>query len=188
VITKGNHLTLRDRLLGAAWVGWAGGMLWGLTEAWAILAHNAAAGTQARIGLLAAMGFVVALDGALGAIGLSLVGLISAQIEKVRRHFNDSSTWTSLCAALFVAALTLISGLDQFGVFSETVAGVRAAIIALNLLTSVVIGAVAFWLARNAITSLHDNTARMIRRAIVVAWIVAALLPIAFALIRSLLA
>lgn len=180
------HLSRRERAVRAAWAGLAGGLLFGLSEAWAILARNTAQTGPALVGIVAAMGFIVALDGALGALGLGILGALVAQIEPVRRRFAGAEAWTALCAGLFAAGLTLIYSLDRFGVLGGTVAGMRAALfVATVAIASLLAGALAVWLTRIIHANLRPPIPRLARRIIAAAWVVAALLPLAFALIRN---
>ena len=190
------NLTLRARIARAAWVGWAGGTLVGLTEAWAILARNASETGSTLIGIVAAMGFVVALDGAIGALSLGGLGLLVAQVGRLRRRFADSPAWTSLCAAMFAGMLSLFYSLDRFGVLDETVTGLRAVVFAgITLIISAAIGALTYWLAHSVVggqSNLQPHRGasqspitKFARRFIAAIWIIAALLPLAYALIRS---
>ncbi len=180
------YLTRRERAGRAAWVGLAGGLLFGLTEAWALLARNTAQTGSALVGIIAAMGFIVALDGALGALGLGIVGALVAQIEPLRLRFTGAAAWTALCAGLFAAGLTLLYALDRFGVLGGTLAGLRAALFGgIALIAGLLAGALAYWLTRSVHSNLRSPIARLARRALAAAWIVAALLPLLFALIRN---
>jgi hypothetical protein len=180
------HPTRRERAVRAVWVGLAGGLLFGLTEAWALLAGNTAQTGSALAGIVAAMGFIVALDGALGAVGLGLAGALAAQFEPLRRRFADAAAWTALCAGLYAGGLTLLYSLDRFGVLDGTVTGTRAALFGgIALIAGLLAGALAYGLARSVHSSLRFPIARLARRALAAAWIVAALLPLIFALIRT---
>ena len=186
MISSGDNPSARQRVIYAAWAGWAGGTLFGLVEAWPILARNAWVPARDLIGVLAAVGFIVALDGAIGATSFSIIGFIAAQIDGLRRRFHDAPTWISLCIASFAALLTLLIGLQQFGVLSGIVKGGRAAIWAgASLVASVVVCPVTFRLVRSIIASQGDGVVRIIPRALAVVWVIAALMPLVFALIRS---
>lgn len=189
MIPSKTHLSLRSRISTAVWVGWLGGIVFGLSEAWAILARNASGSGSALLGLLAAMGFVVALDGALGAIALGILGAGAAQIDWLRRRFDDSRAWAALCTAVFAGLLMTLLATVQLGVLNGSVTGLRAVVlIGIGLVIAAIVAAVVYTAVRATLTSIREDIARLARRAIVVVWIAAALLPLAFALIRSRLA
>jgi len=178
--------TFRARIIRAGWVGLSGGVLFGLSEAWAILARNATAFPQTLMGIVPAIGFVVALDGAVGAVSLSLIGLLIAVIPGLHRWLAEARRWTALCAALFVALLATLLGLEQFGVLAGTVRGSRAALFAgVSLGAGVVMGLIAFGVARSVTEVQREQWARFSGWIGVAAWVIAALLPLAFALFRS---
>ena len=184
--TNPEHLTRRGRAAHAVWVGFAGGTLFGLTEAWTILARNAAETPTTLIGVIAAMGFVVALDGALGAIVLAVVGAIASTLAPLRRRFDDANRWMSLCTAIFAGLLTLLLALIEFGVPSGIVTGARAALFAwLSLLAAIFIGAVAYSLTRAVLKSIRLDATRLARRVITGIWIGAVILPLAFTILRG---
>jgi len=186
VSTNPEHITRRSRAIAAAWVGFVGGTLFGLTEAWSILARNAADSPATLIGVAAAMGFVVALDGALGALVMSLAGVVATAIPPVRRRFDDAHRWTSLCTAIFGALLTVLLALVEFGILSGAVTGLRAALFAcLSLLAATCVGAITYALTRAVLKSIRIDAARLARRAIIAVWIFAAILPLAFAILRG---
>jgi hypothetical protein len=175
-------LTLRARVATAAWCGLAGGLLLGLSEAWGILARNSVAASSAYFGLLGAAGFVIALDGLVFALVLALIGLVLALIPWPRNRLRDAAGWGALCVALVSGALVLWIGLDQFGVLDEVVRGARAALWAgLSLTAALALGLAAFWVARHALAATHTGVARVIRWGLAAVWLVAALLPIAYA-------
>ena len=178
--------TFRARIIRAGWVGLSGGVLFGLSEAWTILARNTTASPQTLMGVVPALGFVVALDGALGAVGLSLLGLLIALIPWLHRWLAEARRWTALCVALFVALLAALLGLEQFGVLAGTVRGSRAALFAgVSLGAGVVMGLIAFAVARSATEAQREQWARFSGWISVTAWVIAALMPLAFALFRS---
>jgi hypothetical protein len=189
VIASETHLSLRRRVSTAVWVGWLGGLVFGLSEAWIILARNAAGSGSALPGLLAAMGFVVALDGAVGAIALAVLGAVAARIDWMRRRFAAPPAWAALCAAVFAGLLMTLLAMLQLGVLNGSVTGLRAvALSGVGLAVAAIVAAIVYAAARATLASARENVARIARRAIVAVWFAAALLPLAFALIRSRLA
>ena len=176
--------TKRERFTRAAWVGLAGGTLFGLIEAWRILAGNAAQTGAALMGVIAAMGFVVALDGALAAAGLGLLGAGGAQIGWLRRSFASPASWTALCIGTCAALLTLLLSLVQFGIWGGIITGLRAALFATACLAmSALAGFIAYWLAHRVVRGITGYA--WVRRVVAAAWVVAALLPLAFMFLRS---
>lgn len=186
MILKDNTLSVQARLLRAALVGWSGGTLFGLIEAWTILTRNATLEGRALLGVAAAMGFVIALDGALGLIGIGLIGSIASQIGWLRRRFNDMQGWTALCVALFIALLTWLTALQQIGLFDGTVSGMRALLfIAIALVGSSGIAILGFYLTYNWLASQRESISRLFRRTLALVWTFAAFLPLAYTLLRS---
>jgi hypothetical protein len=159
--------------------------VFGLTEAWWLMARNATAASGALMGLGGAMGFVVALDGVIGAVSLGLLAPLAALIPRVRR-LNDTPAWAAFCAALFAGLLVLALGLEHFGVLAGTVRGARAALLAgASAAAGSVIGLAAFGAARHVFRASRPGAARLARRTAAVIWALAAGMPLAYAVLGS---
>jgi hypothetical protein len=172
-------LSFQSRLAAAAWIGLGGGLLLGLAEALSILSR---APIRSLPGVAAGTGFVIALDGVVGAIGLTLVGLVLGLVPAFPR-LRAAPSWNALCVALLGGLLAFLLGLREFGALADGLS--RSRIIALagvSVGVGVVAGLALFWLARIVLAAPHTAVARWARRVMVAVWIVAALLPIVFAI------
>jgi hypothetical protein len=169
-------------MIHAAWIGLGGGLLVGLAEALGIVARNAAGAASAFPGVGAAAGFVVALDGGLGALLMAALGWALSVVPVARRRFESPGAWSTLCTGVFVGGLILVLGLDGFGVLAGTVRGARAAVFAAaSLGLGALAGTAAGWLAQSVFGSASAGIARLARRAAAGVFGLALLLPLAFA-------
>jgi hypothetical protein len=148
------------------------------------LAGNAAGSVATLAGVGAASGFILFLNGALGALVLAGLGLALSQLAWVRGRFAGPAAWGALCAGLLAGVALLALSLDRFGVLAGTVRGARAALLAgLGLGLAALAAGVVFALAHVAWQAASARLARRLRLATAGLLGLAALLPLAFAVL-----
>lgn len=180
---ESGNLSLRTRISRAAWIGLGGGLLYGFGEAWTILGRHSDATGRNLIGIIAALGFVVALEGALGTLVMTLAGLVASQVKWIQRRFHDAASWSALCAAAFAGLVFVMISLGQFGVLNGVASGARGVLFwGASLLGGLAVSAGTFLIARKV---APGAAGRLMARLAAGVWIVAALIPAVFALIRG---